>query len=55
MISKSALASWENGGLITNFPSMRATLTSEIGHSKGTSETAMAAEAANPARESAVV
>ena len=52
MMSISARFISSNVGLITYFPSMRATRTSEIGHSNGISEHASAADAANPARAS---
>ena len=54
MISISASANWALLGLTINSPATRPTRTSEIGASKGTSETAIAAEAASPAKESAM-
>ena len=54
IISMSALSNSENVGLIINFPSTRATRTSEIGPLKGISETARAAEAAKPANASGI-
>ena len=52
--SISAFSSCSKVGLITNWPSIRATRTSEIGPPKGMSETANAAEAANPANASGI-
>ena len=40
---------------MTNFPSILATLTSEIGPLKGISETARAADAAKPAKQSGIM
>ncbi len=54
IISRSAFSSCSKLGLITSSPSIRATLTSEIGVSKGMSETWIAAEAAKPARASGI-
>ena len=51
-LSSEKLPGKKKVGLITNWPSIRATRTSEIGPPKGMSETANAAEAANPANAS---
>ena len=53
-MSISALSNSSNVGFTLNCPSMRATLTSEIGPLKGISETASAAEAAKPANASGI-
>ena len=50
MMSMSAISNSERKGLMTNSPLTRATRTSDIGPSKGTSDTAMAALAAKPAK-----
>ena len=55
IISNSAFLSSERFGLTTNFPSIFATLTSEMGPSNGISEQVIAVEAAKPASASGIV
>ncbi|OQA49550.1 MAG: hypothetical protein BWY47_00717 [Bacteroidetes bacterium ADurb.Bin302] len=54
MMSRSAFSNCSKVGLITNFPSIRATRTSEIGPLNGISLTAIAADAAKPANASGI-
>ena len=54
MMSISACANCWNVGFTTNLPSIRPTLTSDIGPLKGISDTARAAEAASPANASGI-
>ena len=53
--SKSAFANSVRVGLITNLPSIRATLTSDIGPLKGMLDTVIAAEAAKATKLSGIV
>ena len=55
IISISAVFSSVKEGLTTNLPSIRATLTSEMGPLNGISLTARAADAASPASASGII